>query len=501
MHEGERSRVSEQARKRVIIAGGGTAGWLTAAALARQLGELLEITLVESSEFGTVGVGESTIPTARAFHSLLGIDEAEFMAATGSSFKLGISFENWTDEGSKYFHSFGEIGPSTWMGSFIHFWLHARERGIASDLGDYCLELSAACANRFSFSDDRPINYAYHLDAADYARYLKVFCTNLNVTHIDGQIGTVHCDSEGGNISSLGLKDGRVIEGDFFVDCTGMKALLIGEALGVGYTDWSEHLPTNRAIAVQSAPTSAAVPYTRAIAHSAGWRWQIPLQHRVGNGLVYCDRHLSDDEASNRLLDSIDGEPLTEPRVIRFKAGTRPVHWKKNCVAIGLSSGFVEPLESTSIHLIMIGVTRLLQLFPFGESIQPLAQRYNALADREIEQIRDFIILHYRLNNRQNEKFWDAHRCAAIPASLAERIALFTESAMAYQGADELFRVDSWVQVMMGQGITPKCHHQMAKIMPEARLKSSLDQLRQRVVQSVAEMSAHDDFLRQYCAR
>jgi tryptophan 7-halogenase len=491
--------VPNSSRKRIIIAGGGTAGWLTAAALARQLGGLLDITVVESSELGTVGVGESTIPTARAFHSLLGIDEAEFMAATGSSFKLGISFENWTSKGSHYFHSFGEIGPSTWMGSFLHFWLHARERGVAADLGEYCLELSAARANRFSLDGDRPINYAYHLDAADYARYLRGFCAALNVTHIDGQIGSVQSDGENGNILALLLKDGRAVEGDFFVDCTGMKALLIGEALGVGYEDWSQYLPTNRAVAVQTERVSPAVPYTRAIAHDAGWRWQIPLQHRVGNGLVYSDRYLSDDEAHSRLLSSIDGTPLTDPRVIKFTTGTRPVHWKKNCVALGLSSGFVEPLESTSIHLIMIGVTRLLQLFPFGENIEPLAQRYNALADKEIEQIRDFIVLHYHLNDRHGEAFWDDHRNAQIPDSLAQRIALFRQAAQAFQGSDELFRVDSWVQVMMGQGIVPNSHHHMAQLMPDARLKASLEQLRAGVSQSVSAMPTHDDFLRQYC--
>jgi tryptophan 7-halogenase len=491
----------KQPLKHIVIAGGGTAGWLTAAALARQLGDLLQITLIESSEFGTVGVGESTIPTARTFHSLLGIDEADFMAATGSSFKLGISFENWINDGSHYFHSFGEIGPSTWMGSFLHFWLHARERGVASDLGDYCLELSAARANRFALGGEVPVNYAYHLDAEDYAAYLRAFCTELNVGHIDGQIALVTRNGESGNIASLTLKDGRIIEGDFFVDCTGMKALLIGDALQVGYDDWTDYLPTNRAVAVQSTKTAPAVPYTRAIAHSAGWRWQIPLQHRIGNGLVYCDKHLSDDEAHSRLLAGIDGQPLTDPRVIKFNAGNRAVHWEKNCLALGLSSGFVEPLESTSIHLIMIGVTRLLQLFPFGDALEPLAQRYNALASKEIEHIRDFIILHYHLNNREGEALWDYHRNAQIPYSLAQRIALFQEAAQAYQGPDELFRVDSWVQVMMGQGLSPRAHHQMAQLMPDARLQSSLHNLSSRVEALVTKMPSHDDFLTNYCQR
>lgn len=487
--------------KRIVIAGGGTAGWLTAAALARQLGGLLDITLIESSEMGTVGVGESTIPTARTFHSLLGIDEADFMAATGSSFKLGISFENWARDGSNYFHSFGEIGPSTWMGSFLHFWLHARDQGLVSDLGDYCLELSAGTAGKFALNDAVPINYAYHLDAADYARYLRRFCEDLSVQHIDGQIASVQLDGESGDISSLKLLDGRTVEGDFFVDCTGMKALLIGGALGVGYTDWNHYLPTDRAIAVQTEKIEPARPYTRAIAHDAGWRWQIPLQHRVGNGLVYCSEHFSDDEAHARLLKSVDGAPIVEPRVIRFQAGNRKLHWKKNCVAIGLSSGFVEPLESTSIHLIMIGITRLLQLFPFGQNLTAVAERYNDLAAKEIEQIRDFIILHYHLNQRHGEPLWDYCRNLDLPDGLRRRIALFREAAQAWQGSDELFRVDSWTQVMLGQGIEPQGRHEMARLMPQDRLLQSLATLKAGIAHSVFQMPTHDEFLTKYCQR
>lgn len=493
--------MKQGALKRIVIAGGGTAGWLTAAALARQLGGLLDITLIESSDIGTVGVGESTIPTARVFHGLLGIDERDFMAETGSSFKLGISFENWTQQGARYFHSFGEIGPSTWMGSFLHFWLHARDQGLASDLGEYCLELSAAIAGKFSLSEGLPINYAYHLDAADYARYLRRFCEQLSVRHIDGQIATVQLDSESGEIRSLALSDGRIVEGDFFVDCTGMKALLIGGALGVGYSDWSHYLPTDRAIAVQTEKVDPARPYTRAIAHDAGWQWQIPLQHRVGNGLVYCSAHLSDDQARERLLQSVDGKPIVDPRIIRFQAGNRQLHWKKNCVAIGLSSGFVEPLESTSIHLIMIGVTRLLQLFPFGKDVSALADRFNSLAAKEIEQIRDFIILHYHLNQRDGEPLWDYCRNLDLPDSLRQRIALFREAGQAWQGSDELFRVDSWTQVMLGQGVQPEGRHEMARLMPHDRLVASLDALRSRIAQTVAAMSSHDQFIAQYCQR
>lgn len=493
--------MDKQILKRVVIAGGGTAGWLAAAALARQLDDLLDITLIESSEIGTVGVGESTIPTARAFHGLLGIDEQDFMAATGSSFKLGISFENWTNEGSHYFHSFGEIGPSTWMGSFLHFWMHARELGLTSELGDYCLELTAAKAGKFAISDEVPVNYAYHLDASDYARYLRAFCEDLSVRHIDGQIESVQLDGEAGNIRSLTLADGRVVEGDFFIDCTGMKALLLGGALGVGYDDWGQFLPTDRAIAVQTEKVSPARPYTRAIAHESGWRWQIPLQHRVGNGLVYASTYLSDDEARERLLAGTEGAPIIEPRVIRFRAGNRQQHWKKNCVAIGLSSGFVEPLESTSIHLIMIGITRLLQLFPFGQDQTAMAERYNNLAAKEIEQIRDFIILHYHLNRRDGEPLWDYCRNQNLPDGLRHRVALFREAAQAWQGSDELFRVDSWVQVMLGQGVTPQNKHEMARLMPRDRLAASLGSLKSGIARSVSQMPSHDAFLAGYCKR
>jgi tryptophan halogenase len=486
--------VTEQRIRKVVIAGGGTAGWLTAAALSRQLGQLLDITLVESEEIGTVGVGEATIPTMRSFHTILGLDEREFMRATQATFKLGISFENWARDGDRYIHSFGDIGKSTWMGDFHHFWLAAKAAGDLSEIGDYCLELQAAKADRFAIPSEGEINYAYHLDAGLYARFLRTRSEADGLTRVEGRIASVDRDSESGFIRALLLDSGERIEGDLFIDCTGFRGLLIEGTYAAGYEDWSHWLPTNSALAVQSAATGPAHPYTRAIAHDAGWRWRIPLQHRVGNGLVYASEHLSDDEARARLLGAIGGEPLTEPRLIRFRTGRRRQVWMGNCVALSLASGFVEPLESTSIHLIMTGVLRLMQMFPFGGIAPSLRTRFNEQAQRELERVRDFIILHYHLNERP-EPFWAARRERPIPDTLVERIALFAESAQAYQGGEDLFRVASWVQVMLGQRLHPRNHHLLGSIMGGPRLASVLGDIRGSIAEAVAGMPTHQQFL------
>lgn len=484
----------EQRIKRVVIAGGGTAGWIAAVGLARQLGGSVAITLVESEEIGTVGVGESTIPTARTFHQYMGIDESDFVRATGSTFKLGISFENWAREGDRYMHPFGTIGSATWMVGFHHFWLRARELGLAGPIGEYCLEHQAADACRFAISDNVPLNYAYHLDAGLYGKYLRGIGESLGVTRVEGKIVDVRQTSASGDIDALALESGQLVEGDLFIDCTGFRALLIGQALGVDFEDWSHWLPTDRALAVQTAEVEPPRPYTRAIAHRAGWQWRIPLQHRVGNGLVYASAHMSDDEA-RRLLDArIEGDVLIEPRLIRFKAGRRRKCWVRNCIALGLSSGFVEPLESTSIHLIMIAVTRLLEVFPFGGVSEAVTDRFNVQADREIEGIRDFIILHYRLNQRDDD-FWRYCREMAIPDSLAERIALFEEAAHAFQDTHDLFRVDSWVQVMLGQRLVPRDYHAAARIMPEPKLAEALASLAANLGRAVECLPRHADAL------
>jgi len=486
--------------RRVVIAGGGTAGWVVAAALGRLLGPLLDIVLVESDEIGTIGVGESTIPTARTFHHLLAIDEREFMRDTQSSFKLGIAFESWGAIGDRYIHSFGQIGKSTWMGDFQHLWLQARAAGYAGDIGDYCFELQAAEAGKFATSDNATINYAYHLDASAYARFLRRVSETLGVKRREGKITGVAQHAETGFIEALILESGDRVEGDLFIDCTGFRGLLIEQTLKAGYEDWTHWLPTDSGLAVQTGSVGPAIPYTRAIAHDSGWQWRIPLQHRVGNGLVYCSEYLSDDEARARLLAQIEGEVLIEPRLIRYRTGRRRKVWDRNCIAFGLSSGFVEPLESTSIHLIMIGATRLAQLFPFSGCNEALAERYNALARKELEGIRDFIILHYKLTERDDSPFWRRCREMEIPESLASRIALFRDNALAWQDADDLFRVDSWVQVMLGQRLEPRAFHRMGELMQPEQLRKALNDLKSNIANAVARMPSHQSFLADYCA-
>jgi tryptophan halogenase len=489
-----------QVVKRVVVAGGGTAGWIAAAALVKHLGPLLDITLVESDDIGTIGVGESTIPTSRTFHQFMGIDEREFMRVTQSTFKLGISFENWARDGDRYIHAFGTTGRSTWMADFQHFWLEARREGIAGDFGDYCLELQAARAEKFGKSEQVPINYAYHMDATPYGKYLRKLAEGAGVKRMEGKIRDVRQNGETGHIEAIELESGVSVEGDLFIDCTGFRGLLIEQKLKAGFDDWSHWLPTNSALALQTEAVGPPLPYTRAIAHSAGWQWRIPLQHRVGNGFVYSSAHMSDDDARSQLLERIEGKPIAEPRLIRFKAGTRRKSWVGNCVALGLSSGFVEPLESTSIHLVKIAITRLIQNFPFAGIGPARTDWFNQLSSRELEGIRDFIILHYHATERTDSDFWNDCRTMNVPDSLSERIELFREAAIAIQDSHDLFRTDSWVQVLLGQRVEPRSWHQVARLMPEGRLKESLDALRGNIAGAVAGMPPHEQFLKSYLA-
>jgi tryptophan halogenase len=492
--------MTEAPHSRVVIAGGGTAGWVAAAALIRHFGPLLDVTLVESDAIGTVGVGESTIPTARTFHALLGIHEHVFMRETNATFKLGIAFENWNRDGDRYFHPFGTIGRSLPLAEFQHFWLEARDRGFGGAYIDYSLEGQAAAAGKFAAGDPAPLAYAYHLDATAYAKFLRSLAEPAGVRRVEGKISTVERDGESGDIAALVLESGTRIEGDLFIDCTGFRALLIEETLETGFDDWGEWLPTDSAFAVQTENVGPPVPYTRAIAHGEGWRWRIPLQHRTGNGIVFSSAHLSADEARERLLGALEGKPLFDPRLIRYKTGARRKMWNRNCVSLGLASGFIEPLESTSIHLVMIAVTRLLQDFPFRRDTQALAERFNAQSRAEWEHVRDFIILHYKLNQRDDTAFWREHAARAIPESLAERIALFSEAAIAYQGSDDLFRIDSWNAVMMGQGVMPRDHHRMPAMMPSADLERALGDLRAGIAAKLAGLPSHADFLASHCA-
>lgn len=486
--------------KKIVIAGGGTAGWIAAAALSSQMSELLDIILIESDEIGTVGVGEATIPPMRVFHKLLRIDEQEFMRATSATFKLGISFEEWGGAGDRYLHSFGRIGKSTWLAEFHHFWLRSRELGMRSELGDYCLEYQAANAGKFTTSSGSELNYAYHLDATAYASFLRKISEKRGVKRIEGKIQQVSQHTENGHIQSLILDSGRVVEGDFFIDCTGFRALLIEQALHTGFEDWTHWLPCDSAIAVQTPAVGPSLPVTRAIAHDAGWRWRIPLQHRVGNGLVYCSSHMSDETATSTLLNSLDTEPITTPRVIRFKTGRRRKMWNKNCLALGLASGFLEPLESTSIHLVMMGITRFMQLFPFNGVNEATVTHFNTQSQQELEKTRDFIILHYHAINRSDTLFWQQCKNMVVPDSLTSRIELFRENAHAYQLDGELFRVDSWVQVMIGQGVIPKQYHPIVRTMSENDIKKFMSGLTQFINSSVSALPNHQDFIAQYCS-
>jgi len=488
-----------RAVKRVVIAGGGTAGWLAAAAISSQLGKLLDITLIESDEIGTIGVGEATIPPIRVFHKLLQIDEQEFMRATAATFKLGILFENWGQKGDRYIHSFGRNGKPTWMCEFHNFWLRSLELGVQSELGEYCFELQAAKAGKFATAKDVDINFAYHFDAGQYARFLRRFAEGFGIKRVEGKIKEVKQDSESGFIDSLVLHSGQEIEGELFIDCTGFRGLLIEQTLKTGYENWSQWLPCDSAAAVQTELTSPAQPMTRAIAHDSGWRWCIPLQHRVGNGLVFSSQFESDEAAKEELVAAIDGKPLTMPRILKFQTGRRRQVWNKNVVALGLSSGFIEPLESTSIHLMIVGVTRLLHLFPFDGVQQPMIDQYNEIARFEMEKTRDFVVLHYHATQRDDTPFWRHCRDMPIPESLARRIEMFKESAYAFQGDSELFRVDSWAQVMLGQRILPKSYHHAARILGDEELKKFLAEYRASIAQTVARMPVHQEFVNQYC--
>ena len=483
---------------RVVIAGGGTAGWISACALSRQLGRLVDVTLVESDAIPTIGVGEATIPTARSFHEYLRIDERLFMSATGATFKLGIRFDDWGALGDSYLHSFGTFEMRNWVAEFQHFWLEARARGVEHPIGAYCPEHEAALAGKFTTAGKPSLNYAYHLDAGRYAAFLRAVAERDGARRIEGRIATVEQHSDTGDIAALLLEDGNRVEGDLFIDCTGFRALLIGKTLGVGYDSWGHWLPTDGAWAMQTEATETPLPYTIAAAHEAGWQWRIPLQHRTGNGLVFASEYLDEEAAREKLVTSVAGKAVSEPRLIRFETGRRQTMWSRNCVALGLSSGFIEPLESTSIHLIMSGITRLIQLFPFDGEMETLRERWNALADHELEHVRDFIILHYHLTKRDDSEFWRSRTEMAVPDTLKARLENFAEHAQAWQDARELFRTESWLYVMLGQGLMPRHWHRLAGLMDDKRLIEILGQQKDAIAAQVAEMPSHSQFIASY---
>jgi len=485
--------------RRIVVAGGGTAGWMAAAAIARTMGRTVDVTLIESDTIGTIGVGESTIPPLQVFNRLLGINEADFMRATSATFKLGILFDNWKEQGHRYFHSFGFTGKDHWSAGFQHFWLYGQTKGHDQSYDDYCLEVIAALQSKFAHLPDEGMNYAYQLDSALYAKFLRAMAEGDGATRVEGKIAAVELDGESGDIAALTLESGARIEGDLFLDCTGFRALLIEGALHAGFDDWTHWLPCDSAIALQTESVGPAVPYTRAMAHDAGWQWRIPLQHRVGNGIVFCSRHLSQDEALDRLLGNVEGEVLTKPNVLKFGAGARRKQWHRNCIAVGLSGGFMEPLESTSIHLIQRAVLRLIRMMPNREISERDVAEFNDQQHEDMRQILDFLVLHYKATDRRDSAFWRYCADMPIPDTLAQKIELFRETGRVFRKNEELFAENSWVQVMMGQGIVPRAWHPVAEKLSDDELDRLLGMLRQNVERQVASLPEHAAYVARYC--
>ena len=485
--------------KRVVIAGGGTAGWLAASLMKKVLGKAVDITLVESEAIGTVGVGEATIPPIRLVNQVLGIDEAQFLHDTKATIKLAIRFENWKTKGESYYHTFGAPGKSMAFCHFHHYWVKARQQGLKDDLWDFDLNYHAAEAGRFAQINAKDpvveLPFAYHFDASLYAQYLRKLSENMGVVRKEGKISRVQRFTDSGFIQALHLESGDVVEGDLFVDCTGFKGLLIEEALGAGYDDWSHLLPCDSAIAVPSERHEKTAPYTRSIAHDAGWQWRIPLQHRNGNGHVYSSRYISGDQACDTLLSNLDTKPLGDPKLIKFTTGRRRKQWYKNVVAVGLSSGFLEPLESTSIHLIQSAIVRLIQLFPHNGFAPSLETEYNKQSELEFEQIRDFLVLHYTVNERTDSAFFNDMRNITLPDSLAHKITLFKESGNLLREQNDLFLESSWLQVLYGQGITPKDYHGLVDSVPEVQLNQMLTRLLEIKKEPIAKLPTHDEYI------
>ncbi|WP_242182441.1 tryptophan halogenase family protein [Sphingomonas sp. CARO-RG-8B-R24-01] len=484
--------------KRVLIVGGGTAGWMAAAVLAKSFpAEALAVTVVESAEIGTVGVGEATIPPILQLNALLGLDEDELVRRTQATYKLGIEFRDWGALGERYFHPFGSYGADLGGVAFHHHWL----RTGAGALPDYSMCTLAAYAGKFGRPSDDPRNvlsrmsYALHFDAVLYADVLRELAIANGATSVEGRIVDVTLDGESGFVDRVQLADGQSLAADLYIDCSGFRGLLIEQALGTGYLDWSHWLPMNRALAVPTAVTGAPLPYTRSHAGSAGWRWRIPLQHRVGNGHVYCSEFIDDDAAEAQLRAGLDAAPLAEPRKLQFTTGRRRLSWNKNVVALGLAAGFIEPLESTSIHLIQRGIVTLMSLFPGNGFAQPEIDLYNRLMQTEVEAVRDFVILHYKQTRRDDTPFWRHTRAMAIPDSLAERMAVFANLGRVLLDPGELFRDTSWLSVMLGQGLVPRGHDPLADAWPEAHVRAQLERMRTVIRQGVSVLPTHRDFL------
>ena len=501
---------------RVVIVGGGTAGWMSAAGIRRQLRpEDYSVTLIESDEIGTVGVGEATLPHIKSFNDMLGLDEAHFMRETRATFKLGIQFRDWDRPGDSYIHPFGAFGEP-WGGvEFQHHWLRALRAGrVRFSLQDYSYAVAAARDNAFEFpNEDRKsiratYAYAYHFDAGLYAAYLRSWAIERGVHRIEGRVCDVSRDPTSGDLLAVTLQSGERIAGDLFIDCSGFRSLLLGGVLGVGWQDWTHWLPCDRALAVPCRSTGALTPYTRATARTAGWTWRIPLQHRTGNGYVFSSQFISDTEARDALLAVLDGAAQGEPRLLRFSPGRRERAWAGNCVAIGLASGFLEPLESTSIYLVQTAIADLVKLMPRPCSLPGpgskqtdprLAAEFNRLNDMQYERIRDFLVLHYVANRRLGEPLWDYVRSMPLPDSLAHKLQLFRSRATVPNYQYGLFSRDSWLSVLIGQGIIPESYDRLADATTLLALEEQLTGFRTRIQMNVASMSSHGAFIATYC--
>jgi tryptophan halogenase len=492
----------------IVIVGGGTAGWMAAAALAKCAGTAQHrITLVESQEIGTVGVGESTIPPIQLFNALLGINENEFVRETHATFKLGIEFVDWQRIGHNYFHNFGLLGADLGTRvSFIHYWLRWAQAGGDPDQLQFSAEALAARSGKFGRTPPSPggaqpnVNYAFQFDASTYAVYLRRYSERRGVVRREGKVVNVRQNGETGLIEAVEMEDGSSIRGDFFIDCSGFRGLLIEQVYKAGFEDWSHWLPNDRAAAVPAERMAQPSPFTVARAREAGWQWRIPLQHRTGNGYVFCSNYISDDEATSALLDSLEGTALAAPKVLRFKAGRRKASWIKNCLALGLSSGFLEPLESTSIHLVQAAITKFLDFFPMREPDQILIDRFNDEMRFQYETIRDFIIGHYKVTEREDTEFWRYCKHMSIPDSLAQKIELFMERGEVKPQSSDLFSEVSWFAMLYGQGIVPTGHHPIADAMSEDDLELTLARIRSAIRDRVGSLPTHAEYIRSCCA-
>jgi len=493
--------------REVVIVGGGTAGWMTAAALSKVLGAGQRIRLVESEEIGTVGVGEATIPMIKLFNQALDIDESEFMRFTKGTFKLGIEFINWGRLGDSYIHGFGKIGQDLGVVPFYQHWLKMRQAGRAGPLDEYSINTAAARANKFMPAiTDRPnspmadLGYAYHFDAGLYARFLRAYAEQRGVVRIEGKVAQVQQHAETGFVEAVVLEGGERVDGQLFIDCSGFRGLLIEQTLQTGYEDWTHWLPCDRAMAVQCAINGPLTPFTRSTARTAGWQWRIPLQHRVGNGYVYSSRFTSDEDAASTLMANLEGEPLMTPKPLRFVTGKRKKFWNRNVVAVGLASGFMEPLESTSIHLIQSSIARLTAFFPHAGFDQVDIDEFNDHSHFEFDKIRDFLILHYHATERDDTPFWNYVRTMSIPDSLQRKMELFRSNGRVFRESNELFAEPSWVQVMHGQRMDPRGYHPLVDSFPDEKVHQHVETVRGVIANCVRAMPTHEAYIARHCA-